>query len=205
MGGGTRRRGPKGKNPEEGRRISHSIRLKPSIAAKLREAAETSHRSLGEEMEFRINKSFEGLFISPESTVLDRLSEAAGINQRTVEDEAERLLMAGLSKASSIEDGSTDDLVAYLQGSFKREVLHCIRKSAVDALANELETSDPSTFKINARSFMAHIISVSREVSVYIDGISSAIDPVQRRKFLQETDRFVEDAIARHTAEPASA
>lgn len=45
--------------PEEGPRTNHSLRLKPSISQALREAAEINNRSLAEEMEYRINQSFE--------------------------------------------------------------------------------------------------------------------------------------------------
>lgn len=46
-------------HPEEGARIGHSLRLRPSIDQAVREAAEKNNRSLAEEMEHRINKSFD--------------------------------------------------------------------------------------------------------------------------------------------------
>lgn len=74
--------------PEEGARVSLSIRLKRSTDKALREAASRNNRSMAEEIEFRVNQSFEGILISLSSDVLRELQEHAEKKSISIHSEA---------------------------------------------------------------------------------------------------------------------
>ena len=82
------------KFPGEGARVSHSIRLKPSIAEKLAHEADKNHRSLGEEMEFRINQSFESIVVSVTDKTRQDLQKSATESNISIEEEAKRCIQA---------------------------------------------------------------------------------------------------------------
>ena len=81
-------RGRPQKFPGEGARVSHSLRLKPAMAEQLRASAQAGNRTLAEEMELRLNRSFDGLTLDVPSKLMGALRAAAIENGRTVENEA---------------------------------------------------------------------------------------------------------------------
>lgn len=88
-----RGRPPKFLGSEE--RVPRSLRLMPDIEVRLREAAEANHRSIAEELEFRVNQSFECLVVKPSSDIMESLSTEAAEKGRSVEEEALDVLSKG--------------------------------------------------------------------------------------------------------------
>lgn len=74
---GPKRTGRPPKFPEEGARVQLSVRLKPSTGKALREAAEKNNRSLAEEVEYRINQTFESIVLSLGEQTMENLLEEA--------------------------------------------------------------------------------------------------------------------------------
>ncbi len=98
MEGTAKRKPGRPRRPsEEAARIQQSLRMRPSVNALVREEADRNVRSISEELEDRIDRSFEAVVVHPAPDVMVHLMAESKRNGRSFEEEVLHRITASVT------------------------------------------------------------------------------------------------------------